>query len=129
MTETDVNKIVEAIKESRHKETEKTKIIDWLFKALIGVLVYLGMGMQKDISILKTDVQKLTTEKVFNDKDMQALKDFTEKPRFTRDDFDSAILPLLNQINLNTTELNLRKATLNDFESRIVKLEYQSEHK
>lgn len=123
----EVTQIVSALKESQKNDTEKGRIIDWLFKALIGVIVWIGIGLRNDVDVLKNDVQKISTERVYSEKDMDAFRAFIQKPRFTRDDFDNLITPLVNSLNKNTVELNSRTNFMADTEKRLLKIEYKLE--
>lgn len=127
MTNEDIKKIVSGLIESQHKENEKSKIIDWLFKALIGVIVWIGIGLRNDVDILKQDVSKISTERVYSDRDMEAFKEFIAKPRFTKEDYDNYTTPLINSVNKNTLELNARSQFISDTEKRLLKLEYSIE--
>lgn len=123
----EVTQIVSALKESQKNDTEKGRIIDWLFKSLIGVIVWIGIGLRNDVDVLKNDVQKISTERVYSEKDMDAFRAFIQKPRFTRDDFDNLITPLVNSLNKNTIELNSRTNFMADTEKRLLKIEYKLE--
>lgn len=120
----DVSQIVSALKESQ-KPDEKSRIIDYLFKALIAVIVWIVVGVQKDVDDLKVNVQTLSNDKIYSERDMEAFKQFIEKPRFTKEDFDAQIQPLINNLNKNTLELNTRSAFFVDIEKRLIKLEYR----
>jgi hypothetical protein len=50
--------------------------------------------------------------------------EFTAVKRFTSDDFDVQIKPLIKQLNMNTAELNARSNFMQTTESRLLKLEF-----
>ena len=89
MTETDVKQIVDALKQSQNKESEKSKMIEWLFRLLLGILVWIGAGIRDDVDVLKTDVSTIKTQRTYSETDMNAFKEFVKKPRFTREDYEN----------------------------------------
>lgn len=106
-------------------EIDKSKAIDWLFKSLIAIVVWVVVGLRNDVDFVKTEVSKIATEKQYSERDMQDFREFIAKPRFTKEDFNIAIEPLVKQVNQNTLELNTRGSTLGDIENRLIKLEYK----
>ena len=106
-------------------EIDKSKAIDWLFKSLIAIVVWVVVGLRNDVDFVKTEVSKIATEKQYSERDMQDFREFIAKPRFTKEDFNIAIEPLVKQVNQNTLELNTRRSTLGDIENRLIKLEYK----
>lgn len=124
MNENDINKIVEAFNSSKFKESEKNRIIDWLFKALIAVIVWIGIGLRNDVEILKQDVNKITTQRTYSERDMDNFREFIKTPRFTKEDDDVALYPVKQDVIRNTLELKTRSSFFQEIEKRLLKLEF-----
>ena len=129
MTKAELEQIVNAINDTKSKRDEQMKIIDWLWKALIGVIVWIGIGLSKDVEQLKVDVNKLSTQTIYYNEDSKTMKEFMSKPRFTEDDFKNGLIPYINQLNQNTGEILKHNQKFTDIESRILKIEYGNERK
>lgn len=124
MAKEDIERIVTAVAESRHKDSDKTKIVEWIVRALLAILVYLGMGLRADVDSLKQDVAKLTNDRVYSDRDMSTLRDFMAKPILGKTEITDMLLPLITTINKNTTEINAVNIKSTDFEKRLLRVEY-----
>ena len=127
MTKDEIKELAQALQKP---PSEQAKYIDWLFKALIGVLVYLGTGLKQevkdlrtDVNVVKADVTKMATESNYSKEDMKDVKSFISVPRFTSDDFDNKITPLQNQVNQNTTELNARAPVIDGLQEKFIRIE------
>lgn len=119
--------VADSITKNQRGLPDVGKTVDWLFKALIAILVWMGSGVKSDVDTMKTEISKMATERQYTQREMDNFKEFLKEPRFTKNDFDAQILPLTNQINRNTTELNVRGPVLDDIASRLIKLEYKVE--
>ena len=97
MTKEDLKEIVMAFQESQKSENDRGKIVDWLFKALIAVIVWIGIGLRKDVDVLKGDVSRMATEKSYSQRDIDAFKEFVKTPRFTEQDYENHIGPTLTK--------------------------------
>ena len=49
INENDIKRIVSAMHDSRIGDNDKEKYVDWLFKALIGVIVWITVGLKNDV--------------------------------------------------------------------------------
>lgn len=127
MTETDVKQIVDALKQSQNKESEKSKMIEWLFRLLLGVLVWIGVGIRDDVDVLKTDVSTIKTQRTYSETDMNTFKEFVKKPRFTREDYENLTIPLRSDVDKNSIELKSRSTFIQNTTNRLLKIEYELE--
>tara|TARA_R110002049_G_scaffold224712_1_gene396474 strand:+ start:1267 stop:1668 length:402 start_codon:yes stop_codon:yes gene_type:complete len=125
MTETDVKQIVDALKQSQSKDSDKSKMIEWLFRLLLGVIVWIGLGLKNDVDTLKKDVSTIITQRTYSEVEITNLKDFLKKPRFTREDYENLIIPIKSSVNKNELELKSRVAFMDQTQTRILKLEYE----
>lgn len=100
------------------------KIVDWLFKALIGILVWIGVDIKQDVDQVQQNVNTIIIERQYTKDQVEKLSILANQPRFTQRDFLVEVAPLQNQVNRNTTELNVRGPVIDDLRSRIIKLEY-----
>lgn len=126
MTKADLEQITKAIASSKdNKGSDQAKYIDWLFKALIAILVWLGTEMKGDVNVLKENVSKMATERVYSERDMEEFKSFISKPRFTREEYDILTTPIINNINKNSLELKMLGQDKNDMDKRLMDLEYR----
>lgn len=134
MTADERKEIVELIKESRNSDLDVKKWTDWLFKALIAILVYLGSGiksevkiMQDDLSDLQSDVARILIQKQYQDQDILNLKDILREPRFTNEDYLLQSQPVRDQVSKNTKELSTRNAWMNETSDKILDIIYRLE--
>lgn len=131
MTPQEKKDIADLVNSSKSPVIDKN-ITEWLFRALIGLLLFLGNNIRveqaehgKDLQDIKSDVSKINTENEYYYRDVESFKSILSKPRFTKEDFDINVSPLLKQLNANTTELNTRNNFMSNTEKRLTKLEYQ----
>jgi len=120
MTKDEIQDLAQAL---RKPPSENAKYIDWLFKAFIALLVYFGQETMKDVELLKDDVNKILTESEYEKKQLQEFKEFASQPRFTQQNFDANIKPLVNQMNQNTSELNTRGPVINGLQEKFIRIE------
>ena len=131
MTDKDKKDIADLINSSKTPVIDKN-ITEWLFRALIGLLLFLGNNIRveqenqgNDLQEVKSSISKMQTENQYYYKDVEGFRQVLAKPRFTKEDFDLGITPILKQINANTNELNTRNNFMSETEKRLTKLEYQ----
>lgn len=131
MTTEEKKDIVDLINASKSPVIDKN-ITEWLFRALIGLLLFLGNNIRieqanqgKDLQDVKSSISKIETENQYYYKDVESFSQILAKPRFTKEDFEINISPLLKQLNANTSELNTRNTFMSETEKRLTKLEYQ----
>ena len=99
MTQEEIRELATALKTEK---SESSKMSETFFKfistasfALVAWLFSNSNQMQKDIVEIKSDT-KYTNQKV------EKIENFTQEPRFTKDDFLTGISPIIKNIeNLN----------------------------
>lgn len=106
-----------------NKADERNKIIEWLFRLLLGVLVWLAVDMKDDVAQMKIEIQKIATEKVYNERDMELVKQYISKPVFSKQDFETQLAPTLIQINRNSIDINALMQFREVIEKRLTHLE------
>lgn len=137
MSEEEITKLLsKAISESKGSNSDRDKYIDWLFKALIGVLVWVGMGMKDDLKSsldfqvkIQSTILEMRKDSEHDAEKIQAVTNKLEEPRFTRQNYDLLTLPVFTQVNLNTATLTERAGILEDLTNRILSLEYSEKQK
>lgn len=123
MTEADIRKIADAVKENRKaNEIDKNKAFDWLFKALIGVLVWIGIGINDNVENLTGAVADLKKDNSYSLREIEKFRDYASRPTVTMQDVQSELKPLVTQINANTSELNERMPSIKDNTNRSIEL-------
>lgn len=123
--------ILELLNESKSPLIDKN-ITEWLFRALIALLLFLGNNIRLEqqkqgdnLQQVKQNVSEIKTKNEYYSKDIEAFKQALSQPRFTKEDFDLGISPLVKQLNANTHELNVRNGFMSETEKRLAKIEYQ----
>lgn len=131
MTKEDIKEIAIAINDSQKHDNDRGKMIDWLFKALIAVIVWIGIGLKNDVDMLKNDVSIIANDRAYSQRDMDKFKTFIEKPRFTDEDDDVKLIPIISRLNelekrdLETrTEQKARSILFKSIEERLKEMEY-----
>ena len=105
--------IAEATKKSQQNIPEPKVVFDWLFRALMGVLVYLGVGLMnrvdsidKSVGLVGEDVKVLKIESDYEKREMESFKAFVKEPRFTKQDYEDDVQSTKTQVNRNINQLN-----------------------
>lgn len=112
-------------------EFDGVKITEWLFRAIVALLLYFGTGVKNEqtkqgevLQEMKSDISIMKRDKEYETKQINEFESVLSKPRFTKEDFDIGIQPLKNQLNENTTELNGRSGFMSNTEKRLTRMEY-----
>lgn len=95
--------------------------VEWIFKGLILLVVYMGQGIQADVEIMKTTLTTAAAEKLYFEKRLVQIDKFIEKPRFTKEDFEIGVNPIIKQLNINTDELNKRTVTFSEVQEKLIR--------
>lgn len=112
---------------SEVKPPNDGRFIDMSFKALSALSMLLVVYIFNSVNILKEDNSNMKKDNQYLIKMVEKNDDFASKPRFTKEDFDIHITPLVNQMNKNTIELNTRSTFIETTQNRLLKLEYNVE--
>lgn len=134
MEKQDLDKILEHLKLNKieHDNMDKNKaVIDWLFKALVAVIVYLGMGIKNSqnelssqLNLINSKIQTMEAQNVYKKEDMEDVKSFMLKPRFTREDYEQLTNPTKQKVERVVLELESRNNFMQNTENRLLKLEF-----
>lgn len=133
MTQKELEQIAETVAMSMRKaqpitseRTENGKISDMIFKGFSTISLALVTWILSTVSDMKQQQvgsevkQETLIESVREVKN--EVKQFTSQPRFTEAEFSSKIIPLTNQVNLNTAELNKRTVFMTETDNEIQKM-------
>lgn len=134
MEKQDLDKILEHLKLNKieHDNMDKNKaVIDWLFKALVAVIVYLGMGIKNSqnelnsqLNLINSKIQTMEAQNVYKKEDMEDVKSFMLEPRFTREDYEQLTNPTKQKVERVVLELESRNNFMQNTENRLLKLEF-----
>jgi hypothetical protein len=117
--------VTQAVNNSRPQPSENAKMMDMLWKiasaAALGMLAWTVSTVNK----LQQEVGNISKDQEYTTKAVEKFNNFTEKPRFTEDDFSQKIIPLTNQVNANTIELNSRDNFMEKTGNDIQKMQLQ----
>lgn len=126
MNNKEISEIVKALKDDRQHDKDKDKWVDWLFKALIGLLVYFGLEMKKDVSVIKSDTSDLKQTVMLNQQSINNLKGVTNRPTFTEGDYVQRTQPIINSVNKNSIQIEELNAKTQKIQERVLELEFIS---
>jgi len=134
LTQQEINKVVEALRNDQQQVHDREKWIDWLFKALIALLVYFGLEMQKDIQEIKDNQDDLKETTIVNqqtvggiNETIRRLQDYTSQPRFTQQDYIEKVSPILNSINRNRLEIETNRQDIRSLSERVLEMEVMNQ--
>lgn len=122
MTSEQINQLAQAI---RPQKSESQKMTDMVFKAFSTLSLALIAWTLNTVNDLKTDVSELKINQQYVSKAIGELESFTDKPRFTSEDFERAVIPLTNQLNQNTSELNSRNSFMDKTDAKLQQLDME----
>jgi hypothetical protein len=102
-------------------------VTEWLFRALIALSIWVGLGMKKEVEQQSENINKLEsvvstmqTRQEMKDETFDQLVEFMKDPKFiTENDFDKSIQPVITQLNKNTDALNSRTVFMNETTSKL----------
>jgi len=126
MTEKEAQMIASVLR-ADGKPDDGKKLMDMFFKFISAASMALIFWIFGSVNTLKEDNGNIKKDLQYLTQKVESINDFTQQPRFTKDDYNTQITPLLNQVNKNTAELNSRGQFMEDTQSRLIKLEYKME--
>ena len=128
MTSEEKKEIAELIAASQQKNglPNVGTVADWLFKALVAILLYYGSDIKTTVESLKADQQKSSVEAVYQQKVVEKLEKLLDEPRYTKNQHDSENAVNLDNIRRNTAELNARKDVIESNTRDIRELKYET---
>ena len=98
-----------------------TDLGDMAFKALTTITMMLTIWVVSSLQDLSQTVSNIQIDNEYTKTSVESIKLFTEKPRFTEEEFNSKIEPLIKQLNMNTTELNVRTKFIEETRSQLLR--------
>ena len=101
-----------------------SKIVDWLFKALIALLVWQGLDAKGTLEEVSDKVTKLEISDQVAKKDTEDFRAYINQPRFTREQYQMEAQPTINQVNRNTNEINEIKNNVLDNDNQLRELKF-----
>ena len=114
MTKQETLEIVQAINTSQ----PGNKMVDLAFKFVSAASLALLLWTLTSVNMMQLDIVELSSNAVYTRMSLEKLEDFTDQPRFTRENFDEAIKQHMQEINQNTKAIE-------DHEDRLDKLDLQ----
>lgn len=127
MTQEEINQIASVLRSERKEDKEKEKWIDWLFKATVGLILYFGLEVKKDVTVIKEDTSSLRQTVMLQQQTVNQLQAQSSKPIFTEADYINRTQPLINSINKNTLMLDELQGDVHLVEERLLELEFLNE--
>ena len=115
------------IAELIHTRKPQHDVMDIVFKGISTLALALILWIFSTTNQLKQDVEVIKNNDKWTTEMMTKFREYSEKPRFTNDDFSRGVTPLIDNINKNTTELNKRKELYENIRNRLVRLEVTNE--
>jgi len=129
MTSKKKDNILLAIEAMSKSQNNDPKIADLVFKAFSTVSLALIMWVLTAVNAMQQDYvsNNVKQELIIGtiDKIQKKVDDFTSKPRFTEPDFNYRIVPLTNAVNLNSSEISVIKASNQNMQKKLSKLELE----
>ena len=102
---------------------KETDIYDLGFKALSTLSMALIVWIFSTTNQTKQDVAVIKQNYEHTTEAINEMKKFTAEPRFTKEDFQTGVTPLINNLNTNTVKISNLSAIGQTVESRLIKLE------
>jgi hypothetical protein len=111
-----------------------TSVTEWLFRALIAVLIYMGnnLGTNQDVVISKLiaverTISNMETADAYYKKEAEKIQNTISKA-ISKEEFQTGINPIISQLNENTKQINSATSILGNQNNRIIKLEITQEN-
>lgn len=102
-------------------------IPDLAFKSLSTITMLLVVWIFSTVNDMQKSVSNIQIDNEYTKTSVQKISDFTEKPRFTQDDFNNRIEPIIKQLNVNTAELNSRSSFIENTRDALTRLDLRFE--
>jgi len=122
MTDKQVTALVDQLK--RNSPSEGMKITEVVFKFISTLSMALVMWTLTTVNSMQKDMIQLSSDAAYMRQAISEMKQFTAEPRFTQEDFDSQIKPLIQSITINTDATTLLKLHSADIDLKIQQLQF-----
>ena len=120
MTTKEAQELVEAIK--KNSQSEGMKITEVVFKFISTLSMALVMWTLTTVNSMQKDMIQLSSDASYMREAISDMKQFTSKPRFTQEDYDSQMKPIIQAIAKNTDDLQSLKLHSADVDLKIQQL-------
>ena len=98
MTEQEVDRIISAI-ERKEGKSESSKVVEAIFKFVSTASLALVMWVLSTVNSVQKDIVQLSTDAQYMRTSLTKMEAFTDKPRFTQENYDAQTLPIINALN------------------------------
>ena len=124
MTNTELEKITTAIKEAnKNAHPESSKLLDFTFKIISALSLALVGWTLTSVNSMQQDVVRLSSDAVYMRNSLEKLDNFTSQPRFTKEDFDIGITPMVTKMAAHELDITAIEKRLNTIDLKIQQLE------
>jgi len=124
MTDSEVKMIVDGLKEGMPKpDTSASKMADTAFKFVSTVSLALVYWVLTTVNAMQKDIVQLSADAQYMKVALDKLEDFTAKPIFTKEDFESARSSSLTKISENRNAIIAIEKRLNQFDLKMQRIE------
>ncbi len=114
----------EALKEKGTPGNYDTRnIIEVIFKIVVALAIMAIGWIFNTTNQLKQDVSNMHVENQYTKKTFEKLDEFMGEPRFTKEDFESSIAPLIKQVQENSLELSKRTLFIENTNEKLIRME------
>ncbi len=127
MTKDEKAYLAELINKKGKHSGDKNNLFDMAFKGLSSLTLLLVVWIFSTVNDMQQKVSNMELDNGYTKESLETIKEFTEKPRFTRDDFDQNMAPVIKQLNTNTAELNTRSAFIDETRDKLIRMEIRIE--
>lgn len=113
--------------QTKNSKRNNYDLPDLAFKSLSTITMLLVVWIFSTVNDMQKSVSNIQIDNEYTKTSVQKISDFTEEPRFTKDDFTNRIEPLIKQINVNTAELNSRSSFIENTRETLTRLDLRVE--
>ena len=119
--------MAKAMKPPKSEKSDLNRVLENVYKLASTMSIAAIMWIFGTLNQVKQDVSNIKIENQYTKEAIQNINAYTSQPRFTKENFDTQITPIINSINKNTAELNARNSLMESVSQRLLKLEYTVE--
>lgn len=124
MQKNEIAEIVKAISESTGK-SESSKILDTVIKFISTASFALVMWVLSTVNAMQKDMVQLGSDASYMRTSLAKMETFTDKPRFTQENYDAQTLPIMTAINSLTESINQIHARMSTMDLERQKMHLQ----
>lgn len=111
MSQSEIDRIAEAVKAlEKDRKSDTMKLSEVIFKFISTASLALVMWVLSTVNAMQKDIIQLSSDAQYMRQSLEKLDKFTEQPRFTQENFDLRITPLVSAISsINTSLESIQK--------------------